>query len=140
MRFLGHENSFISELDADHKMEKKLKIAEIAGRTGLSASTVSRVLAGKANTSVRAREQVLACARELGVMDGLAAGRMLLNSLIIFAPPRAFDERSDIFYYRVIQSISKALSAHEVGLRYCPLEENDSDPAQFLSRMNEAET
>ena len=140
MRFLGHENSFISELDADHIMEKKLKIAEIAGRTGLSASTVSRVLAGKANTSVRAREQVLACARELGVMDGLAAGRMLLNSLIIFAPPRAFDERSDIFYYRVIQSISKALSAHEVRLRYCPLEENDSDPALFLSRMNEAET
>lgn len=140
MRFLGHENSFISELEADHKMEKKLKIAEIAGRTGLSASTVSRVLAGKANTSARAREQVLACARELGVMDGLAAGRMLLNSLIIFAPRRAFDERSDIFYYRVIQSISKALCAHEVRLRYCPLEENDSDPALFLSRMNEPDT
>lgn len=121
-------------------MEKKLKIAEIAARTGLSASTVSRVLAGKANTSVRARETVLACARELGVMDGLAAGRMLLNSLIVFAPPRAFDERSDIFYYRVIQSISAALSPHEVRLRYCALEENDSDPALFLSRMNAAET
>ncbi|BBV66890.1 TPA: LacI family transcriptional regulator [Kluyvera ascorbata] len=121
-------------------MEKKLKIAEIAARTGLSASTVSRVLAGKANTSDRAREKVLACARELGVMDGMAAGRMLLNNLIIFAPPRAFDERSDIFYYRVIQSISKALAPHEVRLRYCPLEENDSDPALFLSRMNEMET
>ncbi|SUX74721.1 transcriptional regulator [Citrobacter freundii] len=91
------ENSFIYELEADHKMEKKLKIAEIAARTGLSASTVSRVLAGKANTSARARELVLACARELGVMDAMAAGRMLLNSLIVFAPPRAFDERSDIF-------------------------------------------
>ena len=53
-------------------MEKKLKIAEIAARTGLSASTVSRVPAGKANTSARAREQVLTCARELGVMDGMA--------------------------------------------------------------------
>lgn len=46
-------------------MDKKLKIADIAARTGLSPSTVSRVLAGKANTSARAREQVLACAREL---------------------------------------------------------------------------
>jgi len=140
VRVTCHENSFIYELEADHKMEKKLKIAEIAVRTGLSASTVSRVLAGKANTSARAREQVLACARELGVMDAMAAGRMLLNSLIVFAPPRAFDERSDIFYYRVIQSISKALSPHEVRLRYCALEENDSDPTLFLSRMNEPET
>ncbi|WP_421355607.1 LacI family DNA-binding transcriptional regulator [Pseudocitrobacter faecalis] len=121
-------------------MEKKLKIAEIARRTGLSASTVSRVLAGKANTSPRAREQVLKAARELGVMDGMAAGRLLLNSLMIFAPPRAFDERSDVFYYRVIQSINKALAPHEVRLRYCPLEENDSDPTLFLSRMNDAET
>lgn len=121
-------------------MEKKLKIAEIAMRTGLSASTVSRVLAGKANTSDRAREKVLACARELGVMDGMAAGRMLLNNLIIFAPPRAFDERSDIFYYRVIQSINKALEPHDVRLRYCALEELDSDANEFLARMNAPET
>jgi len=124
----------------DHKLDKKLKIADIAERTGLSASTVSRVLAGKANTSEKARHRVLACARELGVMDGMAAGRMLLNSLVVFAPQRAFDERSDIFYYRVIQSINKALAAHEVRLRYCALEENDSDANLFLARMNEAET
>ncbi|MCU6392034.1 cytochrome-c peroxidase, partial [Enterobacter quasiroggenkampii] len=99
---------------------------------------VSRVLAGKANTSARAREQVLACARELGVMDGMAAGRMLLNNLIIFAPQRAFDQRSDIFYYRVIQSISKALSTHEVRLRYCAMEEFGREPALLLTRMNEA--
>lgn len=121
-------------------MEKKLKIAEIAARTGLSASTVSRVLSGKSNTSDHARKEVLACARELGVMEGMAAGRLLLNNLLVFAPPRAFDERLDIFYYRVIQSISKALAPHEVRLRYCALEENDSDPALFLARMNDAET
>ena len=40
----------------------------------------------------------------------------------------------------MIQSISKALSPHEVRLRYCALEEFDSDPALFLSRMNEADT
>lgn len=73
-------------------------------------------------------------------MQGLAAGRLLLNNLLVFAPQRAFDERSDIFYYRVIQSINNALAAHEVRLRYCALDENDSDANLFLARMNEAET
>lgn len=121
-------------------MSKKLKIAEIAAQTGLSVSTVSRVLAGKANTSEKTRRKVRACAAQLGVMDGLAAGRMLLNSLLVFAPQRAFDERSDIFYHRVIQRISGALQAYEVRLRYCALEENDSDANLFLARMNEPET
>lgn len=121
-------------------MDKKLKINEIALRTNLSTSTVSRVLAGKANTSEKARTAVLACARELGVMEGIAAGRLLLNNLVVFAPQRAFDERSDIFYYRVIQSINKALAPHEVRLRYCALEELDSDANEFLSRMNAPET
>lgn len=66
-------------------MEKKLKIADIAMRTGFLFSTVLRVLAGKANTSYCAREKVLACARELGVMDGMAFGCMLLNNFVIFA-------------------------------------------------------
>ncbi|APG17350.1 cytochrome-c peroxidase [Kosakonia radicincitans] len=121
-------------------MDKKLKISEIARRTNLSTSTVSRVLAGKANTSEQARSAVLACARELGVMEGIAAGRLLLNNLVVFAPQRAFDERSDIFYYRVIQSINKALDSHEVRLRYCALEELDSDAGTFLGRMQAAET
>ena len=121
-------------------MDKKLKISEIARRTDLSTSTVSRVLAGKANTSEAARQAVLACARELGVMSGIAAGRLLLNNLVVFAPQRAFDERSDIFYYRVIQSISKALEPHEVRLRYCALEELDSDANAFIARMGEPET
>lgn len=127
-------------MEPDHKMDKRLKITEIAARTQLSISTVSRVLAGKANTSEKARAKVLACARELGVMEGMAAGRLLLNSLVVFAPQRAFDERSDIFYYRVIQSVSKGLASHDVRLRYCALEENDSDAQLFLARMNESDT
>jgi DNA-binding LacI/PurR family transcriptional regulator len=121
-------------------MSKKLKIAEIAARTGLSISTVSRVLAGKANTSDAAKQKVLDCAQQNGVLKGMAAGRLLLNSLVVFAPQRAFEERLDVFYYRVIQGISKALAAHEVRLRYCALEEHDSDVNLFLSKMNESET
>ncbi len=130
----------MGKVGTDHKMSKKLKIAEIAAQTGLSISTVSRVLAGKANTSEAARQQVLSCARQNGVLKGIAAGRLLLNSLVVFAPQRAFEERLDVFYYRVIQGISKALAQHEVRLRYCALEEHDSDANLFLSKMNEAET
>lgn len=121
-------------------MSKSLKISEIARQTGLSISTVSRVLAGKSNTSEAARARVKDCARQAGVLDGMAAGRLLLNNLLVFAPQRAFDERSDIFYYRVIQSVNKALAPHEVRLRYCALEEEDSDANLFLARMNEPET
>ena len=32
----AHENSVISELEPDHKMDKRLKIADIAARTELS--------------------------------------------------------------------------------------------------------
>ncbi|WP_097476000.1 LacI family DNA-binding transcriptional regulator [Escherichia coli] len=121
-------------------MEKKLRITDIAMLTGFSASTVSRVLAGKANTSSRAREKILACAKQLGVMDGMALGRILLNNLVIFAPQRAFDERTDIFYFRIIQSISKTLSHYEVRLRYCVLDEFDSSSSKFLAYMNEVDT
>jgi len=127
-------------MGVDHRMSKKLQIAQIAQRTGLSISTVSRVLAGKANTSEAARARVRECARQMGVLEGMAAGRLLLNNLVVFAPQRAFDERSDIFYYRVIQSINKALAPHDVRLRYCALEEEDSDANLFLARMNEPET
>lgn len=121
-------------------MDKRLKITEIAARTRLSISTVSPRAGGEGKHQRKARATVLACARELGVMEGMAAGRLLLNSLMVFAPQRAFDERSDIFYYRVIQSVSKGLASHEVRLRYCALEENDSDAQLFLARMNEADT
>lgn len=121
-------------------MSRNLKIAHISEQTGLSVSTVSRVLAGKSNTSDAARARVMACARQLGVLDEMAAGRLLLNNLVVFAPQRAFDERSDIFYYRVVQSINKALAPHDVRLRYCALEEEDSDANLFLARMNESDT
>lgn len=36
--------------------------------------------------------------------------------------------------------MSKGLASHEVRLRYCALEENDSDAQLFLARMNEVDT
>ena len=118
----------------------KLRIAEIAAQTGLSIATVSRVLAGKSNTRPATREKVLAAARQQGVMEGLANGRFLLNGLTIFAPSRAFNVRSDIFYYKVIQGITQAVAQHDVRVRYCELEEVDSDALLFLEKMNQKDT
>jgi DNA-binding LacI/PurR family transcriptional regulator len=118
-------------------MNGKLKIQEIARQTGLSISTVSRVLAGKANTSATARQQVLECAQQNGILQGLSSGRLMLNNVVVFAPSRAFDVRTDIFYYKVIQGITNALAEHEVRIRYCGLEEDHSDSALFLEKMSD---
>lgn len=121
-------------------MNGKLKIQEIARQTGLSISTVSRVLAGKSNTSAKARQQVLTCAQQNGILQGLSNGRLMLNNLTIFAPQRAFDVRTDIFYYKVIQGIASALAEHDVRIRYYGLEEEQSNSALFLEKMNDPQT
>ncbi|MFC0225076.1 LacI family DNA-binding transcriptional regulator [Serratia aquatilis] len=121
-------------------MNGKLKIQEIAHQTGLSISTVSRVLAGKSNTSAKARQQVLACAQQNGILQGISSGRLMLNNVMVFAPQRAFDVRTDIFYYKVIQGIAAALAEHDVRIRYCGLEETNSDSALFLEKMNDPQT
>lgn len=121
-------------------MKRNLKIREISAQTGFSISTVSRVLSGKSNTSDMAKSQILTAARQYGVLNDLATGRLLLNSLIVFAPQRAFDIRSDIFYHKVIQSIIDALAPHEVRVRYCGLDENNSDVPLFLEKMSDTET
>ncbi|AHK18265.1 cytochrome C peroxidase [Yersinia similis] len=116
-------------------MNGKLKIQEIANQTGLSISTVSRVLAGKGNTSTKAKQQVMAYAKSQGILQNLSSGRLMLNNIMVFAPHRAFDVRTDIFYYKVIQGITQAVSQHEVMIRYCGLSETHSDISLFLDKM-----
>ena len=60
-------------------------------------------------------------------MAGINTERLLFNHLVVFAPSRAFDVRTDIFYYKVIQGIRNAVSHNEVHLTYCALEETDAD-------------
>ena len=116
-------------------MAGKLKITEIARQTGVSISTVSRVLAGKSNTSAKSRQRVLECARSNGVLTNLAAGCLLFNNVTIFAPKRAFDLRADIFYYKVIQGIRDAVAHSDVHLTYCAIEENDANIPVFLNKL-----
>ena len=125
------------DFEGDHSLKGKLNIQQIADQTGLSISTVSRVLAGKNNTSTRARERVMECAKSQGIFTGLSTGRLMLNNIMIFAPARAFDVRSDIFYYKVVQGILAATAHHEVRVRYCAMEEENADAALFIAKMTD---
>ena len=116
-------------------MSGKLKIREIALQTGVSISTVSRVLAGKSNTSARSRQKVLECAKANGVLANMPSGRFLFHNVTVFAPKRAFDLRADIFYYKVIQGIRDAVAQSDVHLTYCAIEENDADVPLFLKKL-----
>ncbi|MDR3409585.1 MAG: LacI family DNA-binding transcriptional regulator [Formivibrio sp.] len=118
-------------------MSGKLKIKEIAAQTGVSISTVSRVLAGKANTSAEVKQKVLDCAKSHGVLSDMSAGRLLFNHVTVFAPARAFDVRTDIFYYKVVQGIRSAIAQQEVRISYCAIEENDCDIPLFLKKIND---
>ena len=137
--FVG-ENFCMGDFEGDHSLKGKLNIQQIADQTGLSISTVSRVLAGKNNTSVKARAQVMECAKSQGIFTGLSTGRLMLNNIMIFAPARAFDVRSDIFYYKVVQGILAATAHHEVRVRYCAMEEENADAALFIAKMTEPMT
>lgn len=118
-------------------MSGKLKIKEIAAQTGLSISTVSRVLAGKSNTSSRVKQTVLDCAKSHGVLTEMSAGRLLFNNVTVFAPSRAFDVRMDVFYYKVVQGIRDAVAHNDVRISYCAIEENDSDVPLFLKKISD---
>lgn len=118
-------------------MSGRLKIKEIAQLTGVSISTVSRVLAGKSNTSAEVKQRVLECAKFQGVLTEMSAGRLLFNNVTVFAPSRAFDFRTDIFYYKVVQGIRDAVLRHDVRINYCALEENDCDVPLFLKKISD---
>ncbi|GBU11698.1 hypothetical protein AwEntero_02990 [Enterobacterales bacterium] len=94
-------------------MTGKLKIRQIAELTGLSPSTVSRVLAGKANVSPQAKEKVFTHARNMGILRDIPASRLLMNSLLICAPPAAFNQHEDRYYYEVIQEMINEVGRYD---------------------------
>lgn len=117
-------------------MSGKLKMDEIAALTGFSVSTVSRVLSGKSCTSDKAREAIVKCARQLGVLDTLACGRLLINGIAVFAPQRTFIAQGDVFYLEVTRGIAEAIAPHDVYLSYCGLDEQRADIKLFLQKAN----
>jgi len=117
-------------------MVAKLKMQDIAEKTGYSVSTVSRVLSGTAYASGKAREAIINCARELGVLDSLGSGRLLIKGMVVFVPSRALTAAGDAFYHEVTRGIAEAVEPYNIHLSYCGLEEDHSDIKTFLDKTN----
>ena len=120
-------------------MTGKLKIRQIAELTGLSPSTVSRVLAGKANVSPQAKEKVFTHARNMGILRDIPASRLLMNTLLICAPPAAFSPHEDLYYYEAIQEITAEVSRFDIHVRKCALTVNDPDIAGFMQALSQSD-
>lgn len=120
-------------------MTGKLKIRQIAELTGLSPSTVSRVLAGKANVSPQAKEKVFTHARTMGILRDIPASRLLMNTLLICAPPAAFSPHEDLYYYEAIQEITAEVARFDIHIRKCALSVNDPDIAVFMQALNQSD-
>lgn len=118
-------------------MPGRLKMEEIAALTGYSVSTVSRVLSGKSYTSDKAREAIVRTARELGVLESMASGRLLINGIAVFAPERTFQGRGDIFYLEVTKGITEACARHNVWVSCCGLEEQHADVKLFMEKASQ---
>lgn len=116
-------------------MVAKMKMQDIAEKTGYSISTVSRVLSGTSYASNKARDAIIECARELGLLNVLGNGHLLLKGILVFAPSRAFTPEGDAFYHEVMQGIAETVKPHNVHLAYCVLEENHADIQLFLERV-----
>jgi len=124
------------DCERGHTMAGRLKINQIAAETGYSISTVSRVLNGKSYTSDNAREAIVQCAREMGVLDELTSGRLYVKSIAVFAPQRTFNARGDVFYLEVTKGIAEATAAQNVYLSYYALEEQRPDLKLFLEKAS----
>ncbi|WP_423731570.1 LacI family DNA-binding transcriptional regulator [Hafnia paralvei] len=117
-------------------MTGKLKIKQLAELTQLSTSTVSRVLSGKSNVSPQAKEKVFTHAKLLGILHNMPAGRLLMNSILVCAPAKAFTPLGDRYYYEVIQSIASEIEHYDIRLSKCSLEVNGADISSFIKLIN----
>ncbi|WMY75026.1 LacI family DNA-binding transcriptional regulator [Buttiauxella selenatireducens] len=120
-------------------MTGKLKIKQIAELTGLSPSTVSRVLAGKTNVSAQAKEKVFFHARAMGILRDIPSSRLLMSSLLICAPAAAFTPHGDHYYYEVIQGIISEVSRFDVHVKKCSLDINDADISLFMKSLSHSD-
>ena len=109
---------------------------EIAALTGYSVSTVSRVLSGKSYTSDKAREAIVRTARELGVLESMASGRLLINGIAVLRQKEPFRDAA-IFLSGSHKGITEACARHNVWVSCCGLEEQHADVKLFMEKASQ---
>lgn len=115
-------------------MKGKLRIREIAEATGLSSSTVSRVLSGKANVSDLARQTILAYAEQQGILADISHGRMLFSRLlVVHKRPR---QKGDELITLLNKELRTAFMSYNVHVRFHAINV-DNDKAVESARLHE---
>ncbi len=103
------------------RIEYVVKIADIAGRLGVSPATVSRALNGKTGVSDEVRAEIVAEAARLhftpnGAARSLATTRTENIGFAVYQPPLATDQFFGPFYSRIMFGAEQELQEHDYHL------------------------
>lgn len=116
-----------SDLSEDNNMKKPLNLETIAEKSGVSRSTVSRVINNHPNVSARARARVMAVIEQEGYSPNPAA-RMLVTQrtqvigvVIPFLPAVLLN---DAYHFRLLQGIAKITAQHGYAMLLWLQDEN----------------
>ncbi len=112
-------------------------LEEVAAVAGVSRSTASRALMGRA--SPKARSRVEAAARELGYAPNLVARALAGGSglrLVLAVHGRSADQLDDPYTHRVVGAIARTAAPHGVGVsaHWLPMDRAGRD---LLDRLGE---
>lgn len=117
--------------------KRRVQQREIATRTGVSISTVSRVLNNVGGINDEVRRRVLAAAGELGYWEGLPRTQSTLHHLGLFVTalptPSSLDPfHADLFYLKGIEAECRRQSIH---LSYTVVEPGPGSSAFVLDKV-----
>ena len=92
-------------------MAKKVKMADIAQRLGVSTVTVSKALAGKDGVSEAVREKIVAMAEEMGYQPKATAGGEGAGQMVGVLISERFLRPNESFYWTVYERVLDKLTA-----------------------------
>lgn len=114
-------------------MARRITINDIASRTGVSKSTVSRVLCNDPHVSKAAREKVLACAKELNFEPNyFAQGLKTKHSgtIAYFIPSIEI-----MIYPAIVQAVEKAAMDRGYTLLLCDILEDKKFALDYVRKL-----
>ncbi len=117
------------------KSSKKVTIADIARRAGVSAMTVSRYLSGKGPVAKATAEKLKAIIAELDYQPNyLARSLSSKKSLIIGVTiPRAEHVLMDNYIAQVISGITDVAQVHDYRIILLPFDNENPQPMEFVN-------